>query len=301
MLILTAAVLTLGVPGVAHAGTVSVVGGTPVESGTATFRAAAGEINDVTVHDTHPFEHMFDDVAFMIAGRGCTSTGFTSASCIATRGVSVDLRDLDDHGHVVVGSGNAELRGGSGNDTLDADSTTQGTQVYGQGGDDDVSAGGEGGQVADGGAGDDTVRCCGFAGGGTALGGSGDDLLRYATALGGSISIDAGTGDDSVAAQPAGNASSATATGGTGDDIIVIDGNPPSSGTPHGYAVSGDDGDDTLVGGPQADTIDAGAGRDFVDVRGGGADTVTCGAGRDIVRHDATDTIDADCEIQLAG
>jgi Ca2+-binding RTX toxin-like protein len=90
-------------------------------------------------------------------------------------------------------------------------------------------------------------------------------------------------------------------TGGVGDDVLVIDGQFHSYVPPVGYTVTGDDGDDTLVGGPQDDTIDGGAGRDFVDVRGGGADTVTCGSGNDVVRFDAADTIAGDCETQLSG
>src|ERR1044072_901608 len=144
LLVLTFATLLLGVPEVAHAGTASVVGGT------ATFRAAAGEINDVKATEPHPFEHVFDDVAFMIAGRGCTSTGFTSASCLATQGVSVDLRDMDDTGRIEAHTGDAELLGGTGDDHVTADSFVGPTKVYGQGGNDYVSAGGEGGQIADG-------------------------------------------------------------------------------------------------------------------------------------------------------
>src|SRR3954451_25043096 len=96
LLIITAAVLTLGVPAVAHDGTVSVVGGDPVYNGTATFRAAPGEVNDLTVREPHPFMPTFTDAAFMLAGRGCTSTGFTEASCIGNGGTDVYLRDLDD-------------------------------------------------------------------------------------------------------------------------------------------------------------------------------------------------------------
>ena len=300
MLALTAATLTLAAPGVARAGTASVVGGNPVETGTATFRAAPGEVNDVTATEGHPFEHIFTDAASMIAGRGCTSTGPTSASCTATRGVIVDLRDMDDRGRIEAHSGvTAQLLGGAGDDTISADSFVGSTEVRGQGGDDSVTAGGEGGQIADGGPGNDSVHCCGFSGTGTALGGSGADLIRYEHGEGGGIDIDAGTGDDAVVATP--TAFHGSAAGGAGDDVIVIDGTNPRFFTPVGYDVTAGDGDDTVVGGPQDDTIDAGADRDFVDVRGGGADTVTCGDGQDIVRYDAADTIDPDCEIQLAG
>lgn len=292
-LALTVSALLLAAPGVAMASTVT---GNAVSAGTATFRAAPGEINDLAVTEQHPFEYLFDDVAFMIAGKGCTSTSFTSATCFGSQGTEVFLKDSDDHANVTV-STKATVWGGAGNDTIDADSFGATTAVYGEGGNDFVEAGGESGQIADGGPGNDTVHCCGFAGGGTALGGPGDDEVRYQTALGGPATIDAGTGDDTVVAQPTGF--TASATGGTGDDVIVIDGVTPQHQAPTGYTVTGDDGNDTLVGGPHGDTIDGGAGRDYIDVRDGGADTVTCGAGADIVRFDASDTIDPDCETRL--
>jgi hypothetical protein len=42
--------------------------------------------------------------------------------------------------------------------------------------------------------------------------------------------------------------------------------------------------------------VAAGRGNDVVDVRGGGADRVSCGPGNDLVRADARDTIEGDCE-----
>ncbi len=66
-----------------------------------------------------------------------------------------------------------------------------------------------------------------------------------------------------------------------------------------GLTVSGGGGADTIIGGVFADTIDGGVDRDYIDVLDGGADTVSCGLGTDVVRHDATDTIAADCEILL--
>ena len=54
-----------------------------------------------------------------------------------------------------------------------------------------------------------------------------------------------------------------------------------------------------VIGDAFADTIDGGAGRDYIDVLNGGADTVDCGSGSDVVRFDATDTVAANCEILL--
>ena len=106
--------------------------------------------------------------------------------------------------------------------------------------------------------------------------------------------INAGTGDDTIVSQPAGG----TVTGGTGDDIIAIHGQIPQMGGA-GFTVSGGTGDDTIIGNAFADTIHGGSGRDYIDVLDGGADTVDCGSGTDVVRHDATDTVAADCEILL--
>jgi hypothetical protein len=288
--------LVLAVPGVAYASNVSLVGGTPPD-GVPTFRAAPGEINDLKVTQEHQFFFTFEDVAFMIAGKGCSAVAFTSVQCTSTKnGVEVYLKDGDDKAHWAI-SGYTKMWGGGGNDDIGADSYTAFTEIYGEGGNDRVSSGGEGNQIADGGPGADTVLCCGAFNHGTALGGSGDDLIKYSYQGAGSANIDAGTGDDTVTARPPTEPS--TATGGDGDDIIVVDGTvqPPSTGAP--FELAGGDGDDTIVGGPETDAIDAGPGRDYVDVRGGGVDTVECGEGMDIVRFDASDTIAPDCETQL--
>ena len=60
-----------------------------------------------------------------------------------------------------------------------ADSFGAFTRVYGQGGDDEVSAGGEGSQLTDGGSGDDIVNAGGFAGNATGIGGSGTDIVYF--------------------------------------------------------------------------------------------------------------------------
>ena len=152
----------------------------------------------------------------------------------------------------------------------------------------------KGQQLADGGSGDDIVNAGGFAGNATGLGGSGTDIIYFRTFLDGLATLDGGTGHDTIVSQPAGG----TATGGTGDDIIAIHGQIPQM-SGEGFTVSGDDGDDTIIGNAFADTIHGGSGRDYIDVLDGGADTVDCGSGTDVVRHDATDTVAADCEILL--
>src|ERR1044071_9575032 len=94
LLVLTFATLLLGVPEAAHAGTVRNTGNPPI--GVATFDAFPGEINDREVHLTsHALS--FTDAAFMIAGPGCTSTGFTSASCMQPQAARANMGDMDDH------------------------------------------------------------------------------------------------------------------------------------------------------------------------------------------------------------
>jgi Ca2+-binding RTX toxin-like protein len=281
----------LAVPGVASAGRVFIPSNSPPSPHqVAVFRAFAGEVNDLDVTGGNGFV-FFDSLALLTVGAGCTVQPDTSATCEAgTTVVEAHLRDQDDDARVVI-SGTASVWAGSGDDHVIADSFSGATFVYGQSGDDDIAANGEGGQLADGGPGNDTVRAGGFAGNGTGLGGSGTDLIRFQTVLGGQATLDGGTGDDTIVSQPAGG----TATGGIGDDIIAIHGLIPMM-SGGGFTVSGGVGDDTIIGAAFADTIHGEAGRDYIDVLNGGAD---CGSGMDVVRHDATDTVAADCEILL--
>jgi hypothetical protein len=289
------------VAGAASAGEVHIPKNSPPFPQTpAVFRAFNGETNNVTVTSGNGAV-FFDSLALLTAGRGCTANGDGSATCPDVRVVEVYLKDEDDTAHVVTSGGNGSVWAGSGNDSVTADSFGQATFVYGQGGNDTISAGGDGGQLADGGSGDDVVHAGGFGGDATGIGGSGDDMVDWRSGLGGFATLDGGNGDDTLVSVPTGG----TAAGGAGNDVIVIHGHVPGPLSHGGFTVSGGAGDDTIIAQPHepfallADTIDAGDGRDYIDVLDGGADTVTCGPGNDIVRYDETDTIAADCEILL--
>ncbi len=289
------AAIFLIVPSVSLAGKVFVPQNSPpFPNKPAVFRAGAGETNDLTVTEVNGQLSFFDSLALLTAGTDCTKQPNGSVRCDSeATNVEAHLKDGDDTAHISI-SRTGTVWAGSGDDKVIADSFGNFTRVYGQGGDDEISAGGEGSQLADGGSGDDIVNAGGFAGNATGLGGSGSDIIYFRTFLGGLATLDGGTGHDTIISQPAGG----TATGGNGDDIIAIHGQIPQM-SGEGFTISGNDGDDTIIGNAFADTIHGGAGRDYIDVLDGGADTVDCGYGTDVVRHDATDTVAADCEILL--
>jgi Ca2+-binding RTX toxin-like protein len=277
---------------VSYAGTVSVVAAPdPPFHPVAVFTAEPGETNqlDVTI-----FMVFTDTGAPLTAGDGCASLGPNSAFCFSAN-VDAYLRDGNDDARFIV-NGIGRLFAGNGNDHVIADSFGSYTVVYGENGDDDIAANGEGGQIADGGPGDDIVRAGGFFGNSWGYGRGGSDTIYFSVATSGVGLLDGGDGPDTILAHPSGEQS--TALGGNGDDTIVIQTTPPV--VPGGsYFISGGNGDDTLVGGPFDDTIDGGNGSDSIDASDGGADTIACGAGNDVVHADATDTVASDCEVVL--
>jgi len=86
-------------------------------------------------------------------------------------------------------SNHANVWGGQGDDTISADSFAQSTAVYGDGGDDTITSGGEGGQLADGGAGDDILHL-GGNGQAAANGDGGRDVIFYNVQLAGRGTLD---------------------------------------------------------------------------------------------------------------
>ena len=290
--------VSLSFPAVAAAGTVTVVGSNPF----ATFQAASGEVNDLTLNYlVTPQFSLTDSGAPLIAKKGCHLNPSGAAICdnIYPR-IEARLGDMNDRANVIAQT--SRVWGGSGDDTISANSFSSSSEAYGDAGNDTLFAGGHGGQIVDGGSGDDTVNGGGWEGNATAIGGTGNDVIRFQFGYFGQGDMQGGTGDDIITSKANGYAS--TADGGTGDDIIVIDGpsrsTPPYTPSDNRFTISAGDGNDSVVAGPADDTIDAGAGRDFVDVKGGGTDTVACGGGIDVVRADDTDTIAADCEIRTA-
>jgi hypothetical protein len=191
---------------------------------------------------------------------------------------------------------------GGGNDYGVASPYVRDAYIWGQGGNDDVSASGRDHAVAFGGPGNDRVTA-GADVDAEAWGQAGDDVIRAGTIS--TVHLYGGIGDDVI--------TTATATfgpsvidGGAGRDRIDV----PLPGCC--LDVFGRDGADTInaararsiYGGGGNDTITAhgnvrgNRGSDRVDVSGNPdeSDAVSCGPGIDAVTADPTDSIAADCE-----
>jgi hypothetical protein len=289
--------LALLAPAAASAATVTVSPDTT--SRLAIFTAAPGEENALSFTLGGP-EHL--DIADagapltgqpLVDGVGCAVTGAASLLCQPATNLEASLGDEDDTARTrPFFLGRAVVWGGAGDDVMALDSHALYTRAYGGPGDDDLTAGGEGGQLVDGGRGDDRLHVGGFAGGSRGYGGPGDDHMSFFIGLpsSGSGGLEGGGGQDFITLDSPGG--HAYAHGDAGADRIEVAAGAEFS----SYALAGGDGPDVLVAGPGVDTADGDAGRDTIDTRGGGTDAVTCGAGVDTVRADATDTVAADCE-----
>lgn len=171
-------------------------------------------------------------------------------------GVTVDL-DVNDQGNVAPGDATQE-----GAITLDGASVSVSDveNVIGTSGD-DLLFGNDEMNVIEAGAGDDAVH--GFGGADTLDGGDGVDTLLFAGAFGG-VSVD-------------------LAAGTAGPNVIT--GFENVSGGAFDDALTGDEGDNVLIGGTGmgADTLDGGAGDDAL-IGGGGGDLLIGGLGDDVLR-----------------
>jgi len=297
----TAVSLSLAVallaPAAASAGTVTV--SPDANARVAIFAAGHNERNVLSFTTGGP-EHLdIADGGAQLSGQpligevGCAVTGAASLLCQPTTNLEASLGDEDDRARTrSFFLGRALVWGGGGDDVIALDSHALFTRAYGGPGDDDLTAGGEGGQLVDGGRGQDRLHVGGFAGDSRGYGGPGDDHMSFFIAMPttGSGGLEGGGGQDLITLDAPGG--HAYARGDAGADRIEVAAGAEFS----SYALAGGDGPDVLVTGPGADTADGGTGRDAIDTRGGGADTVTCGAGNDAVRADAADTVAADCE-----
>jgi len=198
--------------------------------------------------------------------------------------------------HLIVGTSLPDsLVGTPGNDKilgLGGDDRIEGLQgndcLYG-GFDNDLLIGGPGDDLLVGGNGDDTLD-----------GGPGaDDLLGQQN----NDTLDGGSGPDRLS----GGGGADTLRGGPGNDVLRGEGGNDK--------LYGQGGNDTLIGGPGNDTIrevptayvatdpldtgrnriEAGGGRDNIDVANGKRDVVDCGPGRDTVNADKIDRL-KNCE-----
>lgn len=280
----------VALPPAVHAGTIAVPD-PDAQPPMALFEARHGEVNDLEIRRSSGTTIVVGDAgAPLNGGAGCTPMD-ALFSCFPVFGVNADLGNRDDRADVVV-TGPGEVWAGSGDDVVHVDSFSDPLKVYGGPGRDNLTAGGQGGQLADGGPGNDVVRVGGSEGEATGIGGPGRDVIVFSVFFRGNGILDGGVGDDRITLQPG---ASSIVTGGPGRDVVGVRGERPQINT-GGYSIDGGVGDDVLSGGPDADTIDGGRGDDSIDVTADGVDRVTCGDGDDIVTADAADFLEADCE-----
>ena len=218
-----------------------------------------------------------DDPTRVIVSRGSTTRRFLAA---AVERVSINARGGDD---VVVTTLDVptKIRGGRGNDRLDANQLSVRARLYGEAGDDTLT-GGEGGDLLVGGDGNDLMEArggrdvlVGGAGADVLGGGGGFDFAMYndrtnpvnVTIGGGADDGEAGEGDF------VGNSIDAV-IGGAGDDRL--------SAGEYAALLFGGAGNDTLTGGQFADSLAGGAGDDQID-GGGGDDGIWAQNGNDVM------------------
>ncbi|MGC6331241.1 calcium-binding protein [Rhizorhabdus sp. FW153] len=206
----------------------------------------------------------------------------------------------------IAGSGATLAVGTNGSDEAGVDTDSDGSYVYGFGGDDDLVSDGSGASTISGGDGNDDIF---LGGGGSVDGGAGNDVIT----LGGSstdedsVVVTGGAGNDSITL--AGNAA-ATVTGGAGVDSVTVtgdgllnislgDGNDTltSTGADGAMIVEGGAGSDTLNGGTSNDRLygqSAAGGDDLNDLinGNGGSDYIQGNAGADTLNGgDGSDRI----------
>ena len=207
-------ILALALPGVASAGTASLVlssvdpGGTTFEN--LSYRAGSGETNRLTVSFDRVRTYTLTDSAGITPGPGCSypnPSDTTRVQCVHTTatellGVQVSLGDRNDSaslrgqgGTVLGGSGSDVLKGSQYRDTLSAGSATS------------TPARARTSDRLSGGSGDDTL--VGSAGRNRITGGQGHD------------GISAGRGADRINARDGGRADQVTCGGGT--DVAKLD------------------------------------------------------------------------------
>jgi Ca2+-binding RTX toxin-like protein len=256
----------LAVAGQAHAATVS--GEDDFFDGSiVVYRAAAGELNDVTATGDETTVTFEETGAPLVAGAGCTQVAPDRARCPHLGFVTVRLGDGDDRYALApqstVGAG---VLGEAGADEL-----------AGVGGVSESLAGGPGDDRVSGGAGGDApplqpctspITGCSASGGDWLYGDEGDDVL---VGGGSEDSLDGGPGDDDL-------------RGGGAHDLLYGDGHAAASG-----------GADVLDGGSGSDAIDAGPGSDELRTADLSADHADCGAGDDALSADLQDEA-VDCE-----
>jgi Ca2+-binding RTX toxin-like protein len=292
--VLVAAAMLLALPSVAGAWTATLA------DGRLTIADGAGRADAIALVDDGGGLRVVNEGALGLEGAapaGClaASGDLLCAAGIVTA-VSVDAgggddRVEDDSSLALVaggGAGDDQLLGGAADDVLDggdgADRLTGGAgedRLAGVAGDDELS-GGAGIDRLDGGDGRD--RLDGGDAGDALIGGADADTLYGGAA---NDALDGGDGDDVLD----GGAGDDVLDGAGGDDVLQA---AQGADVLHGGAgadrlvasgveateLDGDDGDDTLQGGPARDLLDGGGGDDALD-GGDGPDVLAGGLGHD--------------------
>lgn len=255
---------------------------------TTTFQAGPG-LSDATLTSADEWS---DAVQPLNAGPGCTA-GVDTVTCPGGT-VNVFFRGANDRFTNTFSFSNLRIHGAGGADTITANGSD--TQAWGDGGSDYIDVNSNSTTTAYGGAGADDLRARGS--GAHLEGGDGADLVVGQTGVDKVLDGDAGADQVIEVLGFYGNLD-----GGAGADTLVsLGAGFLARGT---VTMLGGDGPDTIQGSAAtADQVDAGIGRDVVNVSDGNplrVDTVACGAGNDWVYADATDTVAADCEHVVRG
>ncbi|MBX9656670.1 hypothetical protein K2Y11_23885, partial [bacterium] len=211
------------------------------------------ELNSTTIRviTLNADDEVIDSVDFTgVTGsvRAYTLAGndFVDASALITKSLYADLGDGDD-----------TVLGGKADDFIDADGAEGhgNDEIISGDGNDTISADGSEGYDPDDSTGQDTI-----------LAGSGNDVIDADGAEGSNDDvIEGGSGDDVIHADGAegiaegGTYGKDTVSGGEGDDLIVGDGAEGAV-----DQITGDDGNDVIIGGAGADQLDGGIGSDLV-------------------------------------
>lgn len=315
-LLAVALLLILAAP--AHAGTAAIGEATDCEYrggcstySTATFAAAPGEANDVTVTASGNDLTISDAGAPVTAGAGCRAVDAHSVACSGRHGPPVLTLTLGDRDDRAVASRESRIEGGDGNDHL-----TGGRLLGGEGDDtldgDDYNEGGPGNDRltngGDAGPGDDVVDVTAASnwitrlgpGSDVFIGGPGDDHVEDGEDAHPSRDrIDGGGGLDTIdyrtspvgIAGDLGQASQFPAhddvsgferVAGSrfGDQLLGSDGPDYLDGRAGDDVFEGRGGDDRFSGDEGADRFDGGPGDDFA-FGGPGADRIVLGEGND--------------------
>jgi hypothetical protein len=276
----------------------------PLAGGGATYTAAAGEANRLTVRGDG-VSAVFADVVGIAAPQppppplpelpgvnDCLSAG-TTASCPTLAPALVSLGDGNDVVAIDPTGPPVAINGGDGNDTLVDPAPSAGTAFDGGTGTDRTDFSARAGAISvsmDNGIADDGAPGEGDNVGGEDLaGGAGDDHIAGTAAANG---ISGGGGSDVIA----GAGDNDGLDGDTGNDTLSGEGgNDTLLGGDGADALIGADGADLLVGGPGPDALDGGPGNDTINAADGVSETVACGTGVDTLVADlgagnATDT-----------